>query len=186
MRVTQIVAPVIANSDLRDQLGTLYPNLLRFAGSLTSSHADAEDLAQETMARAIRFEDRFEPGTDARAWLFTICRRLRQRGWQKERSRPVLQPLAEEDEAAGHSDDVLVSALSVEPTVMRRFERHAILEAIDRLNPENAIPLRLYAGEDMPYRQIADVLGLPVGTVMSRIYRGRRTLVKLLLEAGVT
>ena len=69
---------------------------------------------------------------------------------------------------------------------MRRFERHAILEAIDRLNPANAIPLRLYAGEDMPYRQIAYVLGVPVGTVMSRIYRGRRTLIKLLLEAGVT
>ena len=63
---------VIANSDLRDQLGTLYPNLLRFASSLTSSHDRAEDRTQETMASAIRFQDRFEPGTNARAWLFTI------------------------------------------------------------------------------------------------------------------
>jgi len=179
------VTPETAPTALREQLEALHPNLLRFARSLTSSQADAEDLAQETLARAMRFEDRFEPGTDARAWLFTICRRLQQRSWRNEKVRPTLQPLVEEDDSTGYQDDVLVSPLSVEPAVMRRFERRAILDAIDQLNPVNAIPLRLYAGEDMPYRQIAEVLDLPVGTVMSRIYRGRRTLIKLLLEAGV-
>ncbi|MFN2463279.1 MAG: RNA polymerase sigma factor [Candidatus Dormibacteria bacterium] len=179
------MSPEIAPADLRAQIEGLQPNLLRFARSLTSSQADAEDLAQETLARAIRYEDRFEPGTDARAWLFTICRRVRQRQWHHEKTRPSLHPLVEEDESTGHEDDVLVSPLSVEPTVMRRFERRAILAAIERLTPENAVPLRLYAGEEMPYRQIAEVLDIPVGTVMSRIYRGRRMLIRLLLEEGV-
>lgn len=179
------MTPDIAPVGLREQLEALQPNLLRFARSLSASQADAEDLAQETLARAIRFEDRFEPGTDARAWLFTICRRLQQRSWRNEKTRPSLTPLVEEDDSTGYQDDVLVSPLTVEPTVMSRFERHAIRAALDRLNPENAVPLRLYAAEGMPYRQIAEVLDVPVGTVMSRIYRGRRTLVKLLLEEGV-
>ncbi|GAC1330506.1 MAG: RNA polymerase sigma factor [Candidatus Dormibacteria bacterium] len=179
------MSPETAPAGLIDQLEALQPNLLRFARSLTSSAADAEDLAQETLARAIRFEDRFEPGTDARAWLFTICRRLQQRAWRNAKTRPTLHPLVEEDDTTGHQDGVLVSPLTVEPTVMGRFERRAILAALDRLSPDNATPLRLYAGEDMPYRQIAEVLDIPVGTVMSRIHRGRRLLVKLLLEEGV-
>lgn len=173
-----------APAGIRQQLEALQPGLLRFARSLTSSNADAEDLCQETMARAIRFEDRFEPGTDARAWVFTICRRLQQRAWRNARTRPALHPLAEEDDETGFVSSVLVSPLSVEPTVMGRFEREAILAALDRLNPENAVPLRLYAGEGMSYRQISDVLEVPLGTVMSRIYRGRRTLVRMLLESG--
>ncbi len=169
---------------IREQIDSLHPSLVRFARSLTSSQADADDLAQETLARALRFEDHFEPGTNARAWLFTICRRLHQRQWRNERSRPILRALAElsgdlEDE------DVAISPLSVEPTVMRRFERDALLDALQRLSPEQAVPLRLFAGDGMSYTEIASVLGIPLGTVMSRIYRGRRTLIKLLLEAGV-
>ncbi|MDQ6900101.1 MAG: RNA polymerase sigma factor [Candidatus Dormibacteraeota bacterium] len=164
----------------RDEIAALHPNLIRFARSLTASQADAEDLAQATLERAIRFENTFEPGTNAKAWLFTICRRLHQRSWRSQRTRPSMQSLAELGE-----DDILVSPLSVEPTVMRRFEGQAILNALAQLKPEHGVPVRLYAGEGMPYRQIAEVLDLPLGTVMSRIYRGRRTLVKLLLEAGL-
>jgi RNA polymerase sigma-70 factor, ECF subfamily len=174
-----------APAGIRDEIEGLHPNLLRFARSLTSSQAEAEDLAQETLARAIRFEDRFEPGTDARAWLFTICRRLQQRSWRSHRTRPSMQSLSGLSDEPGRIDDILISPLSVEPTVMRRFERHAILDALAHINPENAVPLRLYAGEGMPYRQIAEVLDLPLGTVMSRIYRGRRALAKRLLEAGL-
>ncbi len=165
---------------IRDEIEALQPNLIRFARSLTASQADAEDLAQATLERAIRFEDSFEPGTNAKAWLFTICRRLQQRSWRAQRTRPSVQSLAEVGD-----DDILVSPLSVEPTVMRRFEGQAILDALAQLKPEHAVPVRLYAGEGMPYRQIAEVLDLPLGTVMSRIYRGRRMLVKLLLEAGL-
>jgi RNA polymerase sigma-70 factor (ECF subfamily) len=56
---------------------------------------------------------------------------------------------------------------------------------LQRLPTEQAVPLRLFAGEDMPYKQIAEVLNIPVGTVMSRIFRGRRTLVRLLLGEGL-
>jgi RNA polymerase sigma-70 factor (ECF subfamily) len=179
------VGPDSAPAGIREQIDDLQPNLLRFARSLTSSFADADDLAQETLARALRFEDRFEPGTDARAWLFTICRRLQQRRWRTDRTRPAQVALADLGDDPGREDELLVSPLSVEPVVMRRFEKVAVLQALRRLTPEQAVPLRLYAGEGMPYRDIAAVLDLPLGTVMSRIYRGRRRLVKLLLEEGV-
>lgn len=176
--------PNVMQRGIRDQIDSLQPGLVRFARSLTANQADADDLAQETLARALRFEDRFEPGTNARAWLFTICRRLHQRQWRNEQTRPVTRALAD---ISGEleDDDVVISPLSVEPTVMRRFERDAILDALQRLSPDQAVPLRLFAGDGMGYTEIASVLGIPLGTVMSRIYRGRRTLIKLLLEAGV-
>lgn len=180
-----IVSSDAAPPGIREQISDLQPSLLRFARSLTSSAADAEDLAQETLARALRFEDRFEPGTDARAWLFTICRRLQQRRWRSEKTRPLHLALADIANDREREDDLLVSPLSVEPMVMRRFEKDALLVALHQLSSDQAVPLRLYAGEGMPYKDIAAVLDLPLGTVMSRIYRGRRTLVKVLLEAEV-
>ncbi|MGI8610236.1 MAG: RNA polymerase sigma factor [Candidatus Dormibacteria bacterium] len=167
---------------LRDELLTVQPSLLRFARALTRDPDAADDLVQETMARALRFEDRYTPGTDARAWLFTIARRIQQKRWRADSRRPrviSISDLGEHEESAGIDP---VSPMDVEPTVMRRFKREQIMVALSRLPTENAVPLRLFAGEDMPYRQIAEVLDVPLGTVMSRIHRGRRQLARLLLE----
>ena len=168
---------------LRDELLTVQPALLRFARALTRDPEAADDLVQETMARALRFEDRYTPGTDARAWLFTIARRIQQKRWRADSRRPrviSISDLGERDDSAGVEP---VSRLDVEPSVMRRFEREEIMVALSRLPTENSVPLRLFAGEDMPYRQIAEVLDIPLGTVLSRIHRGRRMLARLLLEA---
>ncbi|MHB8509763.1 MAG: sigma-70 family RNA polymerase sigma factor [Candidatus Dormibacteria bacterium] len=170
---------------IRDQIIELQPALLRFARSLTRSAADAEDLAQETMARALRFEDHFAPGTDARAWLFTICRRLQQRRWRQDMTRPRDIPITAVDDGEGVQDVALVSPLAVEPAVMRRFERQAVARAFDALSEEHATPLRMYALESLSYQEIANRLEIPVGTVMSRIFRARRNLVRGLLEAGM-
>lgn len=167
---------------LRDELLTVQPSLLRFARALTRDPDAADDLVQETMARALRFEDHYTPGTDARAWLFTIARRIQQKRWRADSRRPRVISISD---LGGHDDPAgvePVSAMDVEPTVMRRFNREQIMVALSRLPTENAVPLRLFAGEDMPYRQIAEVLDVPLGTVMSRIHRGRRQLARLLLE----
>ena len=168
---------------LRDELPTVQPALLRFARALTRDPDAADDLVQETMARALRFEDHYTPGTDARAWLFTIARRIQQKRWRADSRRPrviSISDLGDREDSIGVEP---VSPMEVEPTVMRRFDREQIMVALSRLPTENAVPLRLFAGEDMPYRQIADVLDVPLGTVMSRIHRGRRQLARLLLEA---
>jgi RNA polymerase sigma-70 factor (ECF subfamily) len=170
---------------LRHELLELQPALLRFARSLTRDPDAAEDLAQEALARALRFEDRFTPGTDAKAWLFTITRRLQQKRWRTDRRRPRVVSISDLGDRGDAPADEPVSPLGVEAAVMSRFTRDQILLALQRLPTEQAVPLRLFAGEDMPYRQIAEVLDIPVGTVMSRIFRGRRTLARLLLdEAG--
>lgn len=166
---------------LREELLTVQPALLRFARALTRDPDGADDLVQETMARALRFEDHYTPGTDARAWLFTIARRIQQKRWRADSRRPRVVSISD---LGAHDDSGVepVSAMDVEPTVMRRFNREQIMVALSRLPTENAVPLRLFAGEDMPYRQIAEVLDVPLGTVMSRIHRGRRQLARLLLE----
>jgi RNA polymerase sigma-70 factor (ECF subfamily) len=167
---------------LREELLEVQPALLRFARALTRDPDAADDLVQETMARALRFEDHYTPGTDAKAWLFTIARRIQQKQWRSESRRPrviSISDLGDQEKSVGAEP---VSPLDVEPTVIRRFNREQIMAALGRLPTENAVPLRLFAGEDMPYRQIAEVLDLPLGTVMSRIHRGRRHLARLLLE----
>ena len=168
---------------LRDELPAVQPALLRFARALTRDPDAAEDLVQETMARALRFEDHYTPGTDARAWLFTIARRIQQKRWRSDSRRPrviSISDLGEHEDSIGVEP---VSPLDVEPTVMRRFNREQLMTALSRLPTEYALPLRLFAGEEMPYRQIAEVLDIPLGTVMSRIHRGRRHLARILLEA---
>jgi RNA polymerase sigma-70 factor (ECF subfamily) len=167
---------------LRHELLALQPALLRFARALTRDPDAAEDLAQEALARALRFEDRFTPGTDAKAWLFTITRRLQQKRWRSDRRAPRVVSISDLGDRDQSPADEPVSPLAVEATVMSRFTRDQVMLALQRLPTEQSVPLRLFAGEDMPYRQIAEVLGIPVGTVMSRIFRGRRNLARLLVE----
>ncbi|MFY9614861.1 MAG: sigma-70 family RNA polymerase sigma factor [Candidatus Dormiibacterota bacterium] len=173
-----------ATPNLRHELLELQPALLRFARSLTRDPDAAEDLAQEALTRALRFEDRFTPGTDAKAWLFTIARRLQQKRWRNDKRRPRVVSISDLGDHEDSFADEPISPLGVEAAVMSRFDRDKILWALQRLPTEQAVPLRLFAGEDMPYRQIAEILDIPLGTVMSRIFRGRRMLVKLLLEEG--
>jgi RNA polymerase sigma-70 factor, ECF subfamily len=173
------------NSGIREQLADLGPGLLKYARSLTPSAADAEDLAQETMARALRFQERFEPGTDARAWLYTICHRLQQQNWRNQKTRPQSFPLPGMQPDEDPTDIALVSPLAVEPSVMRRFEHREVVRAFARLGQEHQKVLRLYAVEDRSYEEIATKLDIPIGTVMSRIFRARRNLVRSLLEEGV-
>lgn len=159
----------------------------RFALHLTRDPADAEDLVQETYLRAYRHRHQYQPGTNCTAWLFTICRHL----WVQQRRRgdrvtaydiPELDALAgryledRPSEGAGvlldlpEFGDVLRKALEEIPEVYR-------------------LPIVLVDIEDQSYAAAAQILGVPVGTVRSRLFRGRRMLQARLLayaeDAGI-
>jgi RNA polymerase sigma-70 factor (ECF subfamily) len=139
--------------------------LFAVAYRLTGNAHDAEDLVQETMLRAYRAFDRYRPGTNARAWLFTILHRLRtdllrRRGRSPDTVEllddgPAVEPVHEQALTSGHEE--ITRALGGLPEVFR-----------------SAVVLRDV--EEFTYAEIAAILGVPVGTVMSRIHRGRMLL----------
>jgi RNA polymerase sigma-70 factor (ECF subfamily) len=152
-----------------------------FARALTGDETAAEDLTQDTYLAALRAWHQYTPGTNCRAWLFTICRRLRIR--QAERDARV-EPAAEAElealaSAALHGalgeperDGGFLDAPEL-PDVLRR--------ELGRLPEEYREVVALVDVHDQPYQEVARILGVPVGTVKSRLYRGRRLLQEALL-----
>jgi RNA polymerase sigma-70 factor (ECF subfamily) len=153
----------------------------RFAFRLTGSAADAEDLVQETFLRAYRSWDRYEPGTRAKSWLFTICRNafLRQRQHDTRRDE-VMQKAVQSDGAidAGAETVLFMPAYQQDPegTFFFSIIDETILEMIDRIPPEFREVVLLSDLEGLSYAEIAQVLDVPIGTVKSRLFRGRRLL----------
>ena len=158
----------------------------RFALRLTGSPADAEDLVQETFLRAYRSWDHYTLGTRAKSWLFTICRNafLRQRQQENRRSEVVQQastPEAPLFMPAYHDDP--------EGTFFTGLVDQTILDHIDKIPPEFREVVLLSDLEGLSYAEAAAVLDVPLGTVKSRLFRGRKLLQKVLYdyarEAGV-
>lgn len=159
---------------------TGFDQALRHLGALRAAagryapreRADAEDLVQETLLRAFSAWDRFEPGTDCRAWLLRILTNSFINGYRRARRERTLQ----------HLDDPLVcplrrrAARQPELALMDRLLADEVVAAIDALPLEfrRVVVLADLAGAT--YREIAEQLGIPIGTVMSRLYRGRKLL----------
>ncbi len=150
----------------------MYPAALR----LTRDRCDAEDLIQETFARAYRKFDQFTPGTNLRAWLYCIMSRTFL-GMCRTRSRRPAEVLAADlhdpaDDRAG-----LVSASrSAEALALDGVGDSAIMHALSELPMQFKTVIYLADVEGYQYADIADIMGTPVGTVMSRIHRGRQML----------
>jgi RNA polymerase sigma-70 factor (ECF subfamily) len=174
-------APANRNAEpIAEQIAALQPRLLHFALSLTRDQDRASDLAQETVARALGSVWRFTPGTNLRAWLFTILRNLhlnRQRAANGHAQIVSLDNFAAELATDGPTDPVCQQAL-----VHADLER--VREAFRRLPPVFAVPLHLTAVEGLSYAEAAKIVDVPIGTVMSRIHRGRRLLLALLTEGA--
>jgi RNA polymerase sigma-70 factor (ECF subfamily) len=157
--------------------------LQRVARRLANGREDAADLLQETLLRAFRTWSSFRAGTDSRAWLFTILYSVFSNRWQQRRRRPLevsLQALEERFErelAAPDWDD---------PLARLEAGRHGAGEAIDaalaELPPEFAATVVLVDVEELTYEEAAQVLSCPIGTVRSRLARGRRLLAALLRD----
>lgn len=141
-------------------------SLLRVARRLTRDRATADDLVQESLLRAWRSFDQFQAGTNAKAWLFRI---LLNAYYARGRRLRVTPPMVELDEAQRSS----VAAFRLRPSQNESVE---ISRALDTLSAEHRAVLLLIAVEGFTCQEGAGILGLPIGTVMSRLSRARQAL----------
>ena len=162
----------------------------RFALRLSGSPDAAEDLVQETFLRASRSWEQYTPGTQCKSWLFTICRnvflRQRERG---QRHEEILQEEVGKGGGAGVTavNPVWLSAMGKDPegSFFDSIVDREILNAIDELPEEYRTAVVLSDLEGLPYNEIAELMEVPVGTVKSRLFRGRRQLQKVLYDYAV-
>ena len=155
---------------------------------LARNPRDAEDLVQDALLRAYRFWDTFEKDSNCKAWLLRILTNTFINEYQKKkRSREVLDAAQAEQEA---TDGVLVHAgadaqKSPEGLLLERSVSDDVQRALDALPDEFRTAVVLCDIEGLSYKEIADIMECPVGTVMSRLFRGRRLLEKSLEEFAV-
>lgn len=165
------------DNDVAAQIVLLRVRLVRFAWSLTHDSEAAEDLAQETIARALGSQWRFQPGTNLKAWLFRILRNVHLNALRSAGTHPALISIEElVTEPVSHDE----GPNPVEDRVIERADIRRVAEIYRSLPPAFAIPLYLTAVEGLSYAETALILDVPVGTVMSRVYRARRLLLSRL------
>ncbi|MEP6999753.1 MAG: sigma-70 family RNA polymerase sigma factor [bacterium] len=158
-------------------------DVYRFALSLTRDDADADDVVQETYLRAYRSWHTFIPGTECRRWLFTICRNVFLRSRERQRPTVDLEDGEQDAVAAGsvyaaareRGYDSLFATLDLAP---------ALRDALDDLAEPFRSAVILVDVEDLTYETAAQVMGVPIGTVRSRLFRGRRLLQEKLLTVA--
>jgi RNA polymerase sigma-70 factor (ECF subfamily) len=146
--------------------------LLRLARRLVREPADADDLVQETCLKAFRSFHQFCPGSNAKAWLVTIL----MNAW-RDRTRKVSHlPLALSFDEIAEFVQLRPPARTPETMAMQNNLGHLVRLALDDLPPEFRLVVLLADVEGFTYQEIADTVGCPMGTVMSRLHRGRRLL----------
>lgn len=150
----------------------------RFARSLARDEADADDVVQDTFLRAHRSWHTFVPGTDCRRWLFTICRNA----WLRQRER--VRDTVTLEELGGDASAALATHEQPEPA-WRAELSWAITRALARVPEPFRAVVALVDLEDQPYEAAAAALGIPIGTVRSRLSRGRRIMQGQLLAHAV-
>jgi RNA polymerase sigma-70 factor (ECF subfamily) len=153
------------------------------ARRLVGSREEAEDLVQETYARAFRSWQSFTPGTNMRAWLLRILTNLNlDRGRRIQRT-PDMQPLEESDYYLANK---LASAAGEEvleqDAVVERLSQNAVVSALSDISPQFREVVVLVDIGDFSYADAAQILDIPIGTVMSRLHRGRRALKQRMAE----
>lgn len=164
-------------------------DVYRFALSMTRDEADAEDVVQDTFLRAYRSWSTYAVGSDCRRWLFTICRNAFLRSRERERQTIELRE--------GERDALATGALSfydgppngLEDILSRTDLLPAIERALARVPPTFRSALVLVDIEDQSYEAAAEILDIPIGTLRSRLFRGRRIMQELLAtharDAGI-
>ncbi|MBP1804554.1 RNA polymerase sigma factor [Rubellimicrobium aerolatum] len=154
--------------DPRDELVTHLPAMRAFALSLTRNASQADDLVQDTVVKAWSHLDRFMPGTNLRAWLFTILRNT----FYSTRRRTVRE--------VSDSDGALVATLAEKPAHDGRLQMADFIRAFQQLPDEQREALALVGASGFSYEQAAEMTGVAVGTVKSRANRARARLAQIL------
>ena len=160
-------------------LEPLYATALR----LTGQRADAEDLVQDTYVKALRFADKFEPGTNLRAWLYTILHNT-WRNRRRDAARAGIEVDSELVEQESSRRDGPVMFDTPERILLRESIDAELQAALDALPEVFREAVWLRDVEEFTYAEIAEMLAIPAGTVMSRIARGRRLLFERLSHVG--
>ena len=153
----------------------------RYALSLTRDESDADDLTQETFLRAFRAWDQFVPGTECRAWLFTICRNAFLRSAKREQRVSVCDD-AELEALGVAAVHAAAEQEGLDDVFARADMLAAVRKAVDELPDTFRDVVVLVDLEEQSYIEAAGVLDVPIGTVRSRLFRGRRLLQERLIE----
>ena len=156
------------------QLIAELPYLRRFARSLAGDAALADDLVQDTAARAIEKQRLYDPSRPLRAWLYAILRNLFINGIRKRAQFHVVKNV----------DDLIDGEDAVPPEQEQGLSLRLITDALDRLPPQHREVIALVSLEEMSYRDVSEILGVPMGTVMSRLSRAREQMRRLLESRG--
>ncbi|MBS1788509.1 MAG: sigma-70 family RNA polymerase sigma factor [Acidobacteria bacterium] len=150
--------------------------LYRVALRLCRNREKAEDLIQETYLQAWRSFHRFEIGTNLRAWLYKIMFNVHYSILRRDKLQLI------------PTEETIAETLAYDPPTPQRLTEEEVLAALEKLPRDFQIPIMLADVEKLSYREIADVMEIPIGTVMSRLHRGRKILrtelVKYAREAG--
>jgi len=160
--------------------------LYRHAVRLTRNHADAEDLAQETMVKAYAGFRTFEPGGNFAAWLHRILINNYISGYRKQQCRPVQHPTADitDMELAPNTANLASGLRSAEEQALERLGDNRIRAAMEALPKPFRLAVYYVDVEGFRCREIADLMRTPVGTVLSRLHRGRFLLRRLLADVA--
>ena len=160
--------------------------LFSLALNLTRNRKDAEDLVQEAFLRAYRFFDTYRPGTHIKAWLFRILRNAFINRYRAKKVRPAEVDFAKIESAYEQTIDEQFlrrsQPASPEELVMEGILDHEIQQAVLNLPEEYRLVVLMALLEEMSYKEISSALSIPVGTVMSRLHRGRKLLQGALVD----
>jgi len=169
-----------------EQAMELMPSLYAAAMRMTRNPADAEDLVQETYLKAYRGFGGFQEGTNLKAWLYRILTNTFINQYRARKRRPEESELDEVEDLYLYRRlgglEAAQAGRSAEDELMDYFTDHEVKEAIESLPEQFRLAVLLADVEGFAYKEIAEILDIPIGTVMSRLHRGRKALQKKLYE----
>ncbi len=166
----------MAMVSFQNKLLSELPYLRRFARGLCGDAALADDLVQDCVERALNKQHLYDASRPLRAWLYAILRNIYVSQWRKSAMGGVQKPLDEMEDFEG----------AVPPDQEQNLHLMTITEALDVLPPQQREVLVMVALEELSYKEAAEISGVPIGTVMSRLSRARETLRSILEQQGVT
>jgi RNA polymerase sigma-70 factor, ECF subfamily len=166
------------------------PQLYSAAMRMTRNQADAEDLVQEAYLRAYRSFHTFQEGTNLRAWLFRILTNAYINTYRAKQRRPIETDLGDVEDLYLYrrlgSMETAAASLSAEDQFFDLFTDEEVKEALENLPDNFRLPVILADVEGFAYKEIAEMLDIPIGTVMSRLHRGRKAMQRALYDYAET